>query len=170
MDPGTARKPACRKSSAVMPAYLEGTLSHHDAPPGAPEMVVTSFKRNERSTDFFSHWLTVHPSAVFSATRTSPLSKRLRTVSTVSRTTPVVPTVMLSRSSHMVSIALLSSAWVVAIGIFEAPRCVCACVSLVSRAAGGVNRGAQDQFATSCKRGVNLRRSHSPVTNLMMIV
>jgi hypothetical protein len=38
-----------------MPAYLEGTLSHHEAPPGAPEMAETSFKRNESNTAFFAH-------------------------------------------------------------------------------------------------------------------
>ena len=77
MQPGTARKPARRKSSGVMPSNLEGTLSHHVAPPGAPEMATMSLRRNDSSTAFFSHWLTVQPSAPFSATRTSPLSKQV---------------------------------------------------------------------------------------------
>ena len=53
-----------------MPANLEGTLSHQVAPPGAPEMAVVSFKRNDSSTAFLIHWLTVQPSGPFSATRT----------------------------------------------------------------------------------------------------
>ena len=69
-----------------------------------------SFRRNDSSTAFFSHWLTVQPPSPFSATRTSPLSSRSSVFSTASRTTPVVPAEMPWRSSHTASIALCNSA------------------------------------------------------------
>ena len=49
-------------------------MSHHEPPPGPPEMAHMSFRRKDNSTAFFSHWLTFQPCApllpgIFSATR-----------------------------------------------------------------------------------------------------
>src|ERR1700730_833484 len=93
-----------------MLANLDGAWSHQVAPPGAPEMATVSLSRNESRTAFLSHWLTVHPAGVRSATRTSPLSRRSRAASTVSRTTPVVLWLTPWRSSQTASIALCISA------------------------------------------------------------
>src|SRR6266481_6008649 len=70
MAPGTARKPASRKRFSPQPSNFEGTLSHHDAFPGPPEIALMSLRRNDSSTAFFSHWLTFHLPL---ASRTSPL-------------------------------------------------------------------------------------------------
>src|SRR5271168_4204795 len=48
--PGTARKPASRKRFDDQPANLEGTLSHHFAPPGPPGTSSMSLSRNDNST------------------------------------------------------------------------------------------------------------------------
>ena len=60
MAPGTARKPASRKRFSPQPSNFDGTLSHHDALPGPPEIAPMSLRRNDSSTAFFSHWLTLH--------------------------------------------------------------------------------------------------------------
>ena len=74
---GTARKPASRKRASVQPSNLEGTLSHHAAPPGPPAIRRLSLRRNDKSTAFFNHWLTFQefgPVApeIFSATLALP--------------------------------------------------------------------------------------------------
>src|SRR6478672_13877759 len=91
IEPGTARKPASRNRFSPQPSNLDGTLSHHDALPGPPPIVVMSLRRNDSSTAFLSHWLTVHfPSPPRSATRALPLSSKSSAVSTASRTAPLV--------------------------------------------------------------------------------
>src|ERR1700694_3391142 len=101
MAPGTARKPASRKRVSPQPSNFEGTLSHHDALPGPPEIALMSLRRNDSSTAFFSHWLTFHlPLVSRTATRASPLSSRSSTCSTASRTSPLVAVEMPSRASN----------------------------------------------------------------------
>src|SRR5689334_11492981 len=101
MAPGTARKPASRKRFSPQPSNFEGTLSHHDAFPGPPEMALKSLSRNESSTAFFSHWCTFHfPPASRSATRASPLSSSSSAVSIASRTSPLVAVEIFSRASN----------------------------------------------------------------------
>ena len=85
------------KSSAVMPANLEGTLSHQLAPPGAPAIGSMSLRRNDSRTAFLSHWFTTQAPSVFSATRALPLSSRSSAVSTASRTSPRVAGLTVSR-------------------------------------------------------------------------
>lgn len=64
MAPGTARNAASRNAFSPQPSNFEGTLSHHDEPPGPPGIAVMSLSRNDSSTAFFSHWLTFQvPSA-----------------------------------------------------------------------------------------------------------
>src|SRR5713226_4792477 len=99
--PGTARKPASRKRFSPQPSNFEGTLSHHDAFPGPPEIALMSLRRNDSSTAFFSHWLTFHlPLASRIATRASPLSSRSSAWSTASRTSPLVAVETPSRASN----------------------------------------------------------------------
>src|SRR4029078_6924834 len=57
-QPGTARNPDLRKRAAFHPLNLESTLSHQAVFPGPPGITLISLIRNERSTAFFSHWLT----------------------------------------------------------------------------------------------------------------
>src|ERR1051325_6222604 len=103
MAPGTARKPASRTRFSPQPSNFEGTLSHHDALPGPPEIALMSLRRNDSSTAFFSHWLTFHlPPSSRSATRASPLSSRSSAVSTASRTSPLVDVETPSRASKAV--------------------------------------------------------------------
>ena len=72
---GTARKPASLNASDPQPSNLDGTLSHQFVPtPGPPGMGTMSLSRNDSRTAFLSHWLTVQPSAPFSATRSWPES------------------------------------------------------------------------------------------------
>src|SRR5208283_4800078 len=93
--PGTARKPASRKRFSPHPANLDGILSHQVASPGPPPMIELSLRRNDKSTAFFSHWLTFQEfgpaaPAIFSATRALPESRVSKAFSTASRTSPVV--------------------------------------------------------------------------------
>src|SRR5450755_797937 len=100
IEPGTARKPASRNRLSPQPSNFEGTLSHHDAMPGPPDIALMSLRRNDSSTAFFSHWLTFHlPLASRIATRASPLSRRSSAESTASRTSPLVAAEMPSRAS-----------------------------------------------------------------------
>src|SRR4051812_41623715 len=100
MAPGTARKPASRKRFSPQPSNFDGTLSHHDAWPGPPGITLMSLRRNDSSTAFLSHWLTLHlPSDPRSATRASPLSSSSSALSTASRTSPLVVVEMPSRAS-----------------------------------------------------------------------
>src|SRR3546814_3743973 len=78
MLPGTARKPAARKRFSLQPANLDGTLSHHVPPPGPPSIGIMSFSRNDRSTAFFSHWLTRHAPSIRSEEHTSELQSLMR--------------------------------------------------------------------------------------------
>src|SRR3954470_6504656 len=111
MAPGTARKAASRNALSPQPSNFEGTLSHHDEPPGPPGITLMSFKRNDSRTAFFSHWLTFQsPLAPRSATRASPRSSRSSAESTASRTAPLVDGPMLSRCSKASSMVLASSA------------------------------------------------------------
>src|SRR5712675_3529335 len=101
MAPGTARKPASRKRFSPQPSNFDGTLSHHEALPGPPEIALMSLRRNDSSTAFFSHWLTFHlPLASRTATRASPLSSSSSAWSTASRTSPLVAVEMPSRASN----------------------------------------------------------------------
>ena len=63
-----------RTPAAPQPSNFDGTLSHQDGSPGPPLITAIGLSRNESSTAFLSHWLTVQPSAPFSATRTLPWS------------------------------------------------------------------------------------------------
>src|SRR3981189_2863084 len=106
MAPGTARKPASRNRFSPQPSNFDGTLSHHEALPGPPEIALMSLRRNDSSTAFFSHWLTFHlPLASRSATRASPLSSSSSAWSTASRTSPLVAGEMPSRASQAVLMA-----------------------------------------------------------------
>src|SRR5450755_3059705 len=99
--PGTARKPASRNRFSPQPSNFDGTLSHHEAWPGPPEIALMSLRRNDSSTAFFSHWLTFHlPLASRSATRTSPLSSSSSAESTAPRTSPLVAVEIPSRASN----------------------------------------------------------------------
>src|SRR6202012_4455606 len=99
--PGTARKRAARKRFSPQPSNFEGTLSHQGALPGPPGIGLMSFRRNDSSNAFFSHWLTFHlPLASRSATRASPLSSSSSACSTASRTSPLVAVEMPSRASN----------------------------------------------------------------------
>jgi hypothetical protein len=70
MQLGTARKPAARNRFSPQPANLDGTLSHQGvSAPGPPGIGATSFRRNDSSTAFLSHWLTCQAPSRFSATR-----------------------------------------------------------------------------------------------------
>src|SRR5215472_10182958 len=98
--PGTARKPSCRKRFSPHSANFDGTLSHQDALPGPPGMMLMSLRRNDSSTAFFSHWLTFHlPFDSRVATRASPLSSSSSARSTASRTSPLVAVETPSRAS-----------------------------------------------------------------------
>ena len=88
MAPGTARKPAARNRASSQPRNLESTLSHHTASPGAPAMIFMSLSRKDNSTAFFSHSCTRHSPPIFSATRSTPLSRPASASSTASRAAP----------------------------------------------------------------------------------
>ena len=107
MQFGTARKPPARKSLAVQPSNFDGTLSHHFDFPGPPPVNSMSFRRNERSTAFLSHWLVTHcvslAPSTFSATRASPESSMSSAVATALRIGPLVFRVILSRASQACS-------------------------------------------------------------------
>src|SRR3982074_2665576 len=103
MAPGTARQPSSRNRFSPQPSNFDGTLSHHEALPGPPEIALMSLRRNDSSTAFFSHWLTFHlPLASRSATRPSPLSSSSSAWSTASRTSPLVAVEIPSRASNAV--------------------------------------------------------------------
>src|SRR4029453_4556494 len=106
MAPGTARNAASANSFSPQPANLDGPLSHQWAPPAPPEMASIEFSRNDSSTAFFSHWLTRHSPAAFSARRASPRSRAAIAESTASRTSPLVSGPMPSRCSHAASMTL----------------------------------------------------------------
>ena len=60
LDLGTARNPASRKRASSQPLNFGGTLSHHTDSPLPSKMVplgmvCMSFRRNDKSTAFFSH-------------------------------------------------------------------------------------------------------------------
>src|SRR6202040_1129440 len=107
---GTARKPASRKRASLQPRNLESTLSHHGAPPGPPAITCISFRRNDSSTAFFSHWWTCHSPACFSATRRRPESSASSACSTASRTEPPGDESRESRRSHASSMIRARSA------------------------------------------------------------
>src|SRR4051794_28889205 len=52
---GTALNPALSNSLALQPLNFELTLSHQTASPGPPLTISIGFRRNDRSTAFFSH-------------------------------------------------------------------------------------------------------------------
>src|SRR5436189_5132020 len=111
MLPGTARKPASLKRSSSQPSNLVGTLSHQAESPAAPIMGPLSRSRNDSSTAFLSHWLTVQaPLPPRSATRALPRSSRSSAVSTASRTGPLVEGLMSFRFSKASSMVLARSA------------------------------------------------------------
>src|SRR5436853_1605413 len=111
MLPGTARKPASLKRSSSQPSNLVGTLSHQAESPAAPIMGPLSRRRNDSSTAFLSHWLTVQaPLPPRSATRALPRSSRSSAVSTASRTGPLVEGLMSFRFSKASSMVLARSA------------------------------------------------------------
>ena len=101
---GTARNPAAAHWFSPQPSNFDGTLSYQDEPPGPPGTMAMSLSRKDRSTAFFSHWCTVQLSGPLApsrwvATRSSPESSSDSARSTASRTSPVVPGVMVARSS-----------------------------------------------------------------------
>src|SRR4051812_10246098 len=101
MAPGTARKPASRKRFSPQPSNFDGTLSHHDALSGPPEIALMSLRRKDSSTAFLSHWLTFHlPLDSRIATRASPLSSNSSASSTASRISPLVAVETPSRASN----------------------------------------------------------------------
>src|SRR4051812_43506610 len=110
MLPGTARKPASLKRSSSQPSNLVGTLSHQAESPAAPIMGPLSRSRNDSSTAFLSHWLTVQtPLPPRSATRALPRSSRSSAASTASRTGPWVEGLMSFRFSKASSMVLARS-------------------------------------------------------------
>src|SRR3954470_9555108 len=111
MLPGTVRKPAPLKRSSSQVSNLVGTLSHQAESPGAPIMGPLSCSRNDSSTAFLSHWLTVQaPLPPRSATRALPPSSRSSASSTASRTGPLVAGLMPLRFSKASSMVLARSA------------------------------------------------------------
>src|SRR5690242_15351877 len=79
-------------------------------------MTLISLSRKERSTAFFSHWLTVHrPSDLRSATRAAPESRRSSAELTALRIAPLVLGPILSRASKASSMVLASLASVMAV-------------------------------------------------------
>src|ERR1700688_2808732 len=102
--PGTARNPAARNRFSLQPLNLESTLSHHEAPPGAPSIIPMSLRRKESSTAFFSHWCTRHSPSCFCATRSCPESSASRAASTAWRGFPMLVEERVSRVSQARSI------------------------------------------------------------------
>src|SRR6218665_1747500 len=110
---GTTRTPVARSSASLMPVYLVATLSKKARSPDC--MTWLSFRRNDSSTAFLTHWFTCHwPTAWRSATRRRPVSRSARTLSTASRTSPWVAALMVARFSHAVSM-MFCSCWVMAL-------------------------------------------------------
>jgi hypothetical protein len=108
-----------------------------------------SFRRNESSTAFLSHWFTDQLSTpvlpgTFSATRNLPASSAASASLTASRTSPLVAALTSARFSQALSTTAASDA--VVISAFLVVGCDCVRVAM-SAAAGG------SQAATTPERG-----------------
>ena len=136
---GTTRTPVARSASSLMPLNLVGTLSKKVMSP-APIWRL-SFRRNDSSTAFLTHWCTVHsPTALRSATRSVPASRRPSTSSTAARTSGLLAEVRLARPSQARSMMDCRSCVMVGISRIRSIR-----VGGTRPAARAVPRGGTDQ-------------------------
>src|SRR5687768_1527286 len=107
---GTMRTPEARISASSTCENLVLTLSKNARSPACE--IWFSFKRNDSSTAFLTHWLTVHwPTPWRSATRMRPLFRSAMTCSTASRTSGLFVVFSDARFSQASSIVDCSS-WV----------------------------------------------------------
>ena len=133
-------------------------MSHQVAPPGPPAMVVMSLRRNDRSTAFLSHWLTVQPpSSPRSATLALPLSRRSSAASTASRISPLVVGETASRFSKAASIVLCRASLINQLQMGGGRLVGC---RLLRWAGGAVNVGARDPGAGRLPIAIRLARKH----------